>query len=1192
MDNFRQRLCFYSPTVTDISLDHERNNEVQDVMVFFGADKIGNMIILCVNQNYKLKQSNSLILIRDPTGLELTNQETDKGSYEFSSWKTPSLQFQCTVPMRTWRIVFSGRLRKGENYHHLKINILWKAFGFPVYCDKNNTFFKHEIDHTDPDYINNLLGFDQFGQISGSMVVDGKTEMINMRAMRLRRWNMSVDDLAFVGFMDSDIVCSVQKLERINCHGHLKTTSEHEIFTPDDIHFVSEENLENDSLTIEIHHKNFSLNSSLKSQMTVVLNTVSIEIVLGDDFKGILLCFKDVHKTSKMVKCAEDISVNDHKIGLTVNLDSEMCMFSNIVGNKAKSLFQLKKAIVDGLIKDIIVPDGICITTVAMRAHINENKELSIDLDSAIEKAKHSDFEHLADYCERLNDRWRSTKLCTELMEAISNGVSEHCVYAVRSSGTFEDGESTSSAGQYITMLGCTGRTCDIAAAVLECWSSNFSARALTYRKNNGQPLMCDMAVIIQDQVSGPGVAGVAFSRDPNTGDPGKITVAASYGLEKAGVVSGSVEPHEVVVSRLRFEAVDENFTNSAGLMQATSNFSVENDGDAKPLQCISDNLAKKLADICVQVEGVFGSPQDIEWAAVEDRVYLLQSRPITSIFAWSNDEITHEFDTPFTSDDVIMFYNVKEVYPNPMHTLSLTLDFFPMYPLFKLTEGEPTEIYRNKQLSYTHNNMCLNVCQMFQDLEPGSVYVKIIEYSIAGKCFLTSEIWEKILLKNRSSALKKILKSISTFKETLYLESRINETHKLICSVNIEQSDTALDLLNNINSVVDVLEKVTFCHVASSTNNIISHTLLAILGLDFNKDSPIDTLSDLAASIDTPDIINVSILKDIQTIAAIVSEMSSKKEFCDLPVENCNDWLKLNCEKGYAQVEDFIKKYGHRGVQELDFGSETWSTDRNRLFSCLQSLILYEHRQSDKKPTDINSSTVSRGYIKKIIFDYLLKKYRQSISYREQSKDMLVQITHKLRLGYRKLGDKLVAEGRIPDSKLIFFMSQYEVRKMCGSNNCPEIVHKATKRRKLWPDWILLQFDDVCYGPPVPRTFLDEESVNSSTRFKGCSVFPGRVKNRACVLEHIEDARCLRTGDILIVKSVDIAWSPYFPIISGLITEIGGVISHGAVVAREYGLPCLVGVQNVKKYFKTGDMVILDSEKGFVSKGDSIITN
>jgi pyruvate,water dikinase len=72
------------------------------------------------------------------------------------------------------------------------------------------------------------------------------------------------------------------------------------------------------------------------------------------------------------------------------------------------------------------------------------------------------------------------------------------------------------------------------------------------------------------------------------------------------------------------------------------------------------------------------------------------------------------------------------------------------------------------------------------------------------------------------------------------------------------------------------------------------------------------------------------------------------------------------------------------------------------------------------------------------------------------------------------------------------------------------------------------------------------QESIDSSTRLKGCCVFPGRVKNRACVLEHIEDTRCLRSGDILIVKSVDIAWSPYFPIISGLVTEIGGIISHG----------------------------------------------
>jgi len=176
---------------------------------------------------------------------------------------------------------------------------------------------------------------------------------------------------------------------------------------------------------------------------------------------------------------------------------------------------------------------------------------------------------------------------------------------------------------------------------------------------------------------------------------------------------------------------------------------------------------------------------------------------------------------------------NFREVYPNPMHTLSLTLDFFSSYPLFKLTETEPTEIYRNKQLSYTHNNMCLNVCQvsiytqkryknitnllylylyiyimaklfivssinnnysliecflwkMFQDLEPDSVYVKIIEYSIAGKCFLTSDIWEKILLKNRSSALKKFVKSIYTFKVCIYFVYYImqfkmyRKTHKL----------------------------------------------------------------------------------------------------------------------------------------------------------------------------------------------------------------------------------------------------------------------------------------------------------------------------------------------------------------------------------------------------------------------------
>ncbi|VVC45766.1 ATP-grasp fold, subdomain 1,PEP-utilising enzyme, mobile domain,Pyruvate phosphate dikinase [Cinara cedri] len=1195
MDNFRQRLCFCAPTDSDVLLDRERKNQFQDLIVFFGTDKIGNMVLLCINQNHNFKQSNSLIYIRDHNGLEFTNKESNNGFYEFSSWKTSSLQFQCIVPMQTWRIVFSGRMSNRGNNHHVKIHLLWKPFGFPVYCDKNNMFFKNEIDDVDENITRHLLGFDQFGRISGVVVVDGKTETtINTRAIKLRRWNMSTDDTVFFGITDSCSVCSVQKLDRlIYCRGHLKTSSEHEILTDSDIDFSRAEN-DNPIISIQRRSINFDLNTNVKNRsLPVVLNGIlSIKTVFGDDFRGILLCFREPQKNNVKPKFGQMSAKIDADFNSIVNLDSEVCKRSDIVGNKAKSLHLLKKAISEGLIKQAVVPNGICVTAFALKNHINENENLLNDLYGAIEIAKKNDFGKLSDYCERLKNRWLSSKIDARLLAALSNNgvLKPGGVYAVRSSGTFEDGESTSSAGQYVTKLGCAGRLDEVTAAILECWSSNFSARALTYRRNNGQPLMGDMAVVVQVQVNGQ-VAGVAFTRDPNTGDPEKITIAATHGPGE-GVVSGSVEADTVVMSRQQLLATvdDDSIVTNIGDLITTQSFGVKNDECNARLRT-SDDLMKNLAKLCVQVEDVFGSPQDIEWAADEDRIYLLQSRPITSIFAWNNDEIAREFDTPFMDDDVAMFYNVKEVYPNPVHPLSLTLDFFSAYPLFKIIEGEPTDIYRSKQLCYTHYNLCLNVCQMFQDLEPSSVYVNIIEYSIAGKSFLTSDIWEKILLKNRSSALKKFLKSISTFKEILYLESRLVEIHRLICGVNLNQSDSVLDLLNKIDGAVDVLEKVTFCHMASSSNNIVSHTLLATLGIGFNKDSKIETLSDLASSVHTPDIINVSILNDIQAITSVISEMPTKKEFCDLPVENCYDWLKYNCQKAYGQVEDFLNKYGHRGVQELDFGSETWSSDPTRLFSCLQSLILSDRRQSPEKPTDSDSSEVdNRGYIKKMLFDYLLKRYRQSISYREQSKDMLVQITQKLRLGYLKLGDKLVENGKIPDSKLIFFMSQYEVRNICDQNY-PEIVHKATKRRKLWPTLGSLQFDDVCCGPPVPITnYTDVESINSSIQLNGCCVFPGRVKNRACVLEHIEDAHCLRAGDILIVKSIDIAWSPYFPIISGLVTEIGGIISHGAVVAREYGLPCLVGVRNAKKHFKTGDTIILDSEKGFVIK--DVMTN
>ena len=158
-------------------------------------------------------------------------------------------------------------------------------------------------------------------------------------------------------------------------------------------------------------------------------------------------------------------------------------------------------------------------------------------------------------------------------------------------------------------------------------------------------------------------------------------------------------------------------------------------------------------------------------------------------------------------------------------------------------------------------------------------------------------------------------------------------------------------------------------------------------------------------------------------------------------------------------------------------------------------------------------------------------------------------------------------------------------------SQHRSNLVRKAVRRRQLFASWDKVQFPEVISGNPVhieKKMLAEEKQENEgSAMVTGTPACPGRVTGLAKVVMHISDAGRIQPGDILITHSTDIGWSPYFPILSGVVTELGGLISHGAVVAREYGLPCLVGVAGATKLFQDGDMVTVDAIKGVLSKVD-----
>ena len=191
------------------------------------------------------------------------------------------------------------------------------------------------------------------------------------------------------------------------------------------------------------------------------------------------------------------------------------------------------------------------------------------------------------------------------------------------------------------------------------------------------------------------------------------------------------------------------------------------------------------------------------------------------------------------------------------------------------------------------------------------------------------------------------------------------------------------------------------------------------------------------------------------------------------------------------------------------------------------------------------------------------------------------MKMINETRKAYRKLAETLVSQGLLDDTDQVWFLTREEIKQLVADRS-PEWKVKASKRRILLPENAKLRFPLMNVGIPEP---LEEDEVIevSGNILKGIPVSSGTVKARARIVNTLEEASALEKGEIMVVSFTDIGWTPYFSLISGLVTEIGSPLSHGAVVAREYGIPAVVSVKGARNFIKTGDIVLLDGARGTV---------
>ena len=312
-----------------------------------------------------------------------------------------------------------------------------------------------------------------------------------------------------------------------------------------------------------------------------------------------------------------------------------------------------------------------------------------------------------------------------------------------------------------------------------------------------------------------------------------------------------------------------------------------------------------------------------------------------------------------------------------------------------------------------------------------------------------------------------------------------------------------------------------------------------------------------------------------------VAAHRDAAEKFIGVSAEQAIEWLKSNPDLE-KYLSEFLRVHGHRGYRELCVRDLSWGDDLGPLVQSMQAAAqsrLINGGQKEKKNNDIEWSELSRG------LRWALPKAHDAIRRREHTKSLLVKAAHQFSHAFRHLAVLLTEEKRLPDADLLFFFTSSELADFVPLGNEAEIkamVTKALARREALSYQQRFEFPEISVGIPQP---LEPQLVDVKDGvLQGRPASRGVVEGVVRVAHTLQEASVLKSGEILVTPITDIGWTPYFSMISGLVTDLGSSVSHGAVIAREYGLPCVVNTRQGTGFLKTGDRVRLDGDLGRVT--------
>jgi len=745
---------------------------------------------------------------------------------------------------------------------------------------------------------------------------------------------------------------------------------------------------------------------------------------------------------------------------------------------------------------------------------------------------------------------------------------------AVRSSATAEDGQITSFAGQQETILGVQGIDA-VLAAVVRCWDSLDSERAHAYRRRQGvEEQFPAMAVVVQQLIPAE-VAGVLFTRDPLDPTGEKMLVEASWGLGET-VVSGQVTPDRFHLTRDKGTVVDRHI--SVKPTQRTVNGPEPVAPEKQKQACLSDEQLVQLADLGRQVEKFYGEPRDLEWAWADGRFWLLQARPITTADAAEREQVRREeiAQLQTLSDPagtVWSRFNLSEILPEPTPmTWAIVRRFMSgrggyglMYRdlafrpdpaldeigVFDLICGRP---YCNLSREPRLYSGWLPYEHPFARLKANpekALYPMAVRNPAKVKplTWLLLPLWMPVSI---FQAMRQGMK-LGTFSRSFPAEFR----QKILPAFLSQTEREGKEDLTTLSSPA-LLERL---------ESWIHRTLY-----DFARDSLKPTVLTAVAMTNVERWLRRKLGAERTRAALNELTMGIKPDpEADLP------GAIQALSRGELDSATFLRRFGHRGPHEMELSQPRWSEDHQSVERMTRQVHARQPSPDEPTPNEWWGKVCREA--KFTAFELVALKpevqaLQTHLSLRETAK-------HYLMHGYALIRRVLVELDR--RHKLnggIFYLTPEELPRLTAGEDLTKLIVQRRRRRTvaLSLETPAVLFSDDLDAIGRAQTIAGMESM------KGIPLSAGVAEAPALVLTEPQIDQIPAEPYILVCPSTDPAWVPLFVQARGLVMETGGVLSHGAIVAREFGLPAVAGLPDVVKRLRTGQRLRVDGANGTVS--------